>query len=813
MRVAVSRRGARVRWLAACAVAAALAGAAAGCSDSGTEPKPTGSTGITISPKELTLVVGATGTLQASVHDSRGNEVRGAQVFWSTADPAIAAVSPEGVVRALAPGTVKIAASSGGSSDVATVVVGQQPVASISVTPVSATVTVGGSTQLTAALGGPNGETLTGRTVTWRSSNESVLTVDANGRVSALAPGAASVTATSEGRSTSAAITVVPVAIGSVTVTPTSVALTVGQTTQLGATVTDVNGQPVRDREVRWTSSDERVATVSTSGLAIGLAVGSATITATIDGRSASVGVTVSPVPVGAVVVSPSPAQLLVGQSVTLGVQITDATGRIVDRAKSFSSDAPAVASVDQLGVVRGVSAGTTTVHVTSEGQVGTTTVVVSRVPVASVSVSPGSASLLVGRTTTLSATPRDASGTPLADRAVSWQSNDETVATVSQSGVVTAVGAGSAVISASSEGQTARATVAVSPVPVASVGVSPTSSAIVVGQTTTLAATVRDEDGRQVTDRVVSWTSDDPRVALVSSAGVVTGVGAGSTTITATSEGRSGTASVTVAPVPVASVVVSPSSSALTVGSTAQLTADPRDASGNTLGDRPVSWSSSDPSVATVSGSGLVTALKPGTATITATSEGRSGSATVGVSAVPVASVDVSPSQTSVEVGQTRQLTATPKDASGNPLPGRVVTWESSNSGVAIVSSTGLVTAISVGSATITATSEGKSGTAAITVTAPPPPSPAVATVEVSPNKVTREKNDAVTLTAVCLDGEGKTVSGLAIGWSWTGSSPNVITLTPNGAKAFVVARNRGTATVTATCGGRSGTASVTVD
>ena len=178
----------RSGWKASRWLALAFVIAAGGCSDSGTEPKPTGSTGITVSPKQLSLVVGATGTLQATVTDAHGNEVRGAQVFWASADADIATVSSEGVVRALKTGTVKIAASSGGSSDVATVTVGQQPVASISVTPVSATVTVGGTTQLTATLTDASGATLTDRAVVWRSSNEAVLTVDLNGRVSALSP-------------------------------------------------------------------------------------------------------------------------------------------------------------------------------------------------------------------------------------------------------------------------------------------------------------------------------------------------------------------------------------------------------------------------------------------------------------------------------------------------------------------------------------------------------------------------------------------------------------------------------------------------
>src|SRR6185436_7378205 len=121
---------------------------------------------------------------------------------------------------------------------------------------------------------------------------------------------------------------------------------------------------------------------------------------------------------------------------------------------------------------------------------------------------------------------------------------------------------------------------------------------------------------------------------------------------------------------------------------------------------------------VATVNGSGRVTGVAAGSATITATSEGQSGTATVTVTAAPVASVTVSPASASVAVGQTVQLSATPKDGSGNTLTGRVVTWATSNAAVATVNGSGLVAGVAVCSSTITATSEGINGTAALTVT-----------------------------------------------------------------------------------------------
>src|SRR5216683_3626 len=192
---------------------------------------------------------------------------------------------------------------------------------------------------------------------------------------------------------------------------------------------------------------------------------------------------------------------------------------------------------------------------------------------------------------------------------------------------------------------------------------------------------------------------------------------------VTATSSGTSDSAAVTVTQVPVATVAVTPAAASTTVGQAVQLTATPRDSTGAPLSGRTVTWASSNPGVATVNVSGLVTGAAAGSATITATSETKSGTSAVTVNGVPVASVTVSPATASIMVGQTVQLTATPRDASGNPLSGRVITWASSSPTVATVNSGGLVTAPAVGTATITATSEGQSGASAITVTVPPPP------------------------------------------------------------------------------------------
>ena len=177
-----------------------------------------------------------------------------------------------------------------------------------------------------------------------------------------------------------------------------------------------------------------------------------------------------------------------------------------------------------------------------------------------------------------------------------------------------------------------------------------------------------------------------------------------------------------------VTSVTVTPPSASIAVGATTALMATVKDQQGNVMTGQSMSWSSSS-AAATVSTNGVVTGVAAGSATVTAASSGVSGTASITVIAAPpptpvVTTVTVAPASASVAVGATVGLTATVKDQQGNVMTGQSVSW-SSNGAAATVGSSGVVTGVSAGSATITATSAGKSGTSNITVTAPPPPPP----------------------------------------------------------------------------------------
>jgi uncharacterized protein YjdB len=274
---------------------------------------------------------------------------------------------------------------------------------------------------------------------------------------------------------------------------------------------------------------------------------------------------------------------------------------------------------------------------ITEVAILGTTLPPALPTPVAAVTVSPASGSIAVGGTQQFSALTTDQAGTPLAGRVVLWSTSSSSVATVSASGLVTGRAAGAATITATSEGKSGSASVTVINVSVATVTVNPASASIRVGASQQLAAVTRDSAGTTLSGRTVAWSTSNASVASVTTSGLVVGLTTGSANITATSEGKSATSTVTVTQVPVATVTVSPPAVSIPVGGTQQLSTVTKDSAGNTLTGRVVTWSSNNTSIATVvSGSGLVSGQAAGSATVTATSEGKSGTATVTVQATP---------------------------------------------------------------------------------------------------------------------------------------------------------------------------------
>ncbi|MBL8962165.1 MAG: Ig-like domain-containing protein, partial [Gemmatimonadetes bacterium] len=434
-------------------------------------------------------------------------------------------------------------------------------------------------------------------------------------------------------------------------------------------------------------------------------------------------------------------------------------------------------------------------------GDGGPSTSVVTSDQVARVDVSPGTLTLAVGSTGQLTATAFSATGAPLAGRAISWSASDASVVSVSSSGLVTALTAGTATIVASSEGRSGSATVTVTQVPVASVQVVPASVTLAAGGSAPLQAVARGPAGETLAGRTASWSSANTAIATVSPAGVVTAVAAGVTTVRATVDGVNGDATVNVQSsnaAQVARVVLTPASLQLVVGNSAGLTATAQDSAGATLQGKSFTYTSSAPSVATVSGTGLVTAVALGTAVITVTSEGKQASATVTVTAAPgpVARLVLSPSALAIVAGRQDQLTPVAYDSAGLPVPGLTYAFTTSAAGVATVTATGLVTGVAPGNATITVSSSGKTATSTVVVSAAS--GGTITRVDVTPSSATIAVNATVQLNGAAYDAQGRVST--AETYIWSTSNASIATVTTSG---LVTGLAPGTANVSMSAAG----------
>lgn len=258
-------------------------------------------------------------------------------------------------------------------------------------------------------------------------------------------------------------------------------------------------------------------------------------------------------------------------------------------------------------------------------------------------------------------------------------------------------------------------------------VAISPDSAVLkAIGETATFSATVYDQSGNRMSGQTVSWSSLNSGVASVSSSGVVRAVAVGTARIVARVSGIADTVSVRVAaPQAAPQLIIAPAADTLTaLGASRRFTATARDANGASVAVSGLTWTSLNRTIAEVDGSGNVVARGVGTALIVAAAAGFTpDTATVLVRQL-AATVTLSGAQSSMQVGQSVQLSATVRDANNNAISGASVSWSTSNSAVATVSSAGLVRAVAEGSATITASSGGKSASTSVRVeTVTPPP------------------------------------------------------------------------------------------
>ncbi len=590
----------------------------------------------------------------------------------------------------------------------------------------------------------------------------------------------------------------------SVSVTPERDTLPVGFSRLLVARVTDAAGT-TQFVPVQWTSSQPTVVSVA-DGNVTAIAVGTADIVARYGSAADTAQVTVSQDNVHLQVL-PSAISASLGDTVTFRAQLVTERGVALGEQPVTwtASDSDAVALVGD-GQVALRNVGNADVIASIGGLTATASVNVFASNVGSVTIAPSSASLVVGASTDLDADVRGQNGRPVFFKNVTWSSSNAAVARVDGKGTVTGVSRGGAIITATSGGKSATATVNVATQPAVSITLELDPDTIVPGFQFQAVATPRDASGKPVSGRTIAYQSSNPAVATINNTGLVTGIVAGATNISAISDGNIATVKLAVDIRRIASIAIVPGAPSVTQGSSAALVADVRDQLGQPLPEAGVSWSAGNPAVATISPSGVVTGVSLGTGTVRAASGAVSSQAIVTVTSQPVASVQLSPSNASLEVRRTLQLAATALNANGQPISGASFSWSSANPEVASVSSLGVVTGKAKGEAIVTVSSGGKSASARIAVTDPPPA--AVAAVAVAVNSATLNIGQSTQAVATLFDSAGSVLTGRAIAWSSASSSVASVS-----ASGLVTAIAAGSVAISATAEGVSGMATVTVN
>lgn len=656
-------------------------------------PAPTVSV-VEVSPNMATLEAGRTQRFVATAKASDGTVISGVDFAWSSSNTAVATINNNGVATAVAAGTATIRATGNGVSSAAvTITVTVPAVARVTISPSSTQeLMIGEMVTFTATARTAGGAVRSGVSFTWASSDTSVVTITTAGVATAVGAGSAMVRATADGI-TSSPVTINvaeppppgPV-VATVTVSPAEAMIETGATQQFAAKALTSDGMEIPDAEFTWSSSNDMVATVDANGLATGVGAGEAMITATADSVSGMATLTVTEPPppepiVARVTVSPTQAMIETDATQQFSATALTSDGMEIPSAEfTWSSSDEMVATVDADGLATGVGAGAAMITATADSVSGTATLTVTEPPppepvVASVTVSPASMMIMVGGMFQFTAVAMTADGMVVQDVDFSWMSDDTEVATVDETGLVTAVAAGTAMITATGNDVTSMpATITVEELPpvVASVEIVDAMPVMLeVGDTHQLLAVARTSEGTMVGGLTFVWSSDDNEVATVDSTGLVSAVGAGMADITAmTEETTSEPVTVTVAEPPpiVDRVTVTPSSATIEEGETRRFTATAYESDGTVIPGKSFAWTSSNTSVATVSPSSgtatTATGVSAGSTTITASVDGKSNTATLTVTAPP-------------PPPQLKRRTATISGASSYPNTAGSVTFE----------------------------------------------------------------------------------------------------------------------------------------
>lgn len=731
-------------------------------------------TGISIGD-DVTLNKGE--TLKISPIYTPSDTTDSKAISYSSSKTSVATVDSQGLITAIGPGSSTITATGANTVKDSKIITVLSPLTDIDI---GSNFTLEKGTNKTLAVSFIPVDTTDSNIVIWKSSNNAVATA-VNGKVVAVSPGSATITATVGKISKSVVVTVVStltnISIGE------DISLAKGKTAQISPIFTPAD--TTDSKVLSYESSNPAIASVDSTGLITAKTVGTATITASgahniKSTKTITVTSKLVSIDIGA------NFSLEKGSSKALAITYTPSDTTDNKTAVWTTSNAN-VATVEN-GTIKAIAPGTATITATV-GSLSKSVVVTVTSSLVSINIG-SNFSLEKGSQKSLSVSYNPSDTTT--DKSVTWVSSNEAIVTVNN-GTVTAVGVGSANITA--RVKNIEATVAVS-VTSRLTGINIGSNITInKGTSSTIVPIYTPSD---TTDsRNISYVSSNSAVATVNSSGVITGISAGTTTITGTGANGLTASKVVTVLAPLTDISIGEDFS-LAKGSTKTLSVIyvPNDTTDN----KTATWKSSNTGIATVS-NGVVRGVKGGTATITATVGNISKSVVVTVTS-ELTKISLG---ANITLAKGKTSTIVPVFTPSDTTDSKVVVYESSNPSVATVTSTGLITAVNPGTAIITGTgARGIKATKTITVNIP------VTSISLSQSEVYLELDVTPTIK-IFADVSPSNATNSTVTWKL--SSPiaatqinefdNSITLT---------AIQAGTATLTATAGGKSVSIPITV-
>ncbi|MUK43679.1 hypothetical protein GNP61_19210 [Aliivibrio fischeri] len=749
-------------------------------------------TALNITPLNTSIAKGRSQQYEAVATYSDGKKMDvTTQVTWNSSDTSTAIIT-NGIANGIAVGSTTISASFNGvNSEDATLSVTAAEVVSLQVSPAVYSLAKGTSHQYTATATYTDGSfAVVNDDVSWQSSDILTATVTVGGLAAGVKVGQVTVTASLDSIvSNNAELTVTSAALQSIQITPALKSIAKGNTQQYEALGTYSDGE-VQDIStlVSWSTSDTSLATISVQGLASGVAIGNnIDIKATLGSTTSNTAVlNITAADVVSIQITPPNSSVAKGnsQQYTATATYTDATtANMTGSVNWFSSDT-SLASITSAGLVTGISEGEVNVHATL-GSITSNSVelTVIAAELESIQITPPGASIAKGNTQQYAAIGyySDDQNVDITD-SVTWISSNPALVTISSGvsgGLANGDHEGQVKISAEFNSNVSNeAALSVTAAKIVSIQITPATVSIAEGNTQRYLATATytDNSTADVTNSV-SWSSSDTGLATIDAQGLATGVGIGEVQVIAVKDGiSSNEAILTIISASVVSIQVTPPTKSIAKGDTQQYVAMATYNNSTTKDvSHSVSWSSSNTGAATITSEGLATGITEGVVTIRASLNGvSSNSASLTITSAVIRSLQITPAVQSIPKGSRHQYTAkaTYSDNSTSDVTGRV-NWNSSDRGIATITSTGLAQGVIEGEVSISGSLNGISGNdATLTVTAV-----AIQSLVLTPETASIVRGTTQQYSAIATYSDNSTIDATLTG-SWSSSSSRIATI-----------------------------------